>query len=163
MVESLNYVYSSEAEVKRILTTAGFTDYTTDDRTVADVVADAVNMATDEVNIYCFKWYAESDLANNSFVRRLATWIACNYLTADRGDEPRYQEQYNRAIEFLKDIESGKKQLPRCPQRGDLAPCMSNYVIDDRFKKSKVRVQSETSTGPAHSQQKQDITFDPLW
>jgi len=163
MVESLNYTYSSEAEVKRILTTNGYTDYTTDDRTPADVIGDAVNQATDEVNIRCLKWYGESDLANNSFVRRLATWIACYLLTQDRGDEPRYQDAYNKAIETLDKVSSGEFQLPRCPQRADLTPCMSNYVIDDRFKKSKVRVQGATSVGPTYTEQKQDITFDPLW
>lgn len=160
MVESLSYTYTSEAEIKRLMTSAGYTEYVTDDQTAADVLADVINQATDEINVYCCRWYAEVDLANNSYVRRLATYIAAYHLTNRRGEEPRYTTEYQDGRTFLEKVMSGLLQLPRCPQRADLTPCHSNYVIDDRFQQQKVRVQDSTSSGPGTLDINPDITFN---
>lgn len=162
MVESLNYTYTTQVEIQRLMTSAGYTEYTTDDQVPADVLADAINQATDEVNTYLHRWYAESDLADNRRVRTLATYLAAYHLTQRRGEEARYANEVEEARKYLQEVHDGLKQLPRCPQRADLAPCHSNYVIDDRFAKQKVRVQSETSTGPATLSTNPDVVFDQL-
>ena len=168
MPESLSYLFTSEDEIKRVMTINGADEYAGDTDNPAvidsdDVYADVIAQATDEVNVYCLGFYDEPTLSNNSYVRRLATWIACYHLTCRKGEQERYAQQYELAVKYLERVRSGELQIPRAAQRADLAPCHSNYVIDDRFAKSKVRVQRETSSGPGYSQQKPDITFDPLW
>ena len=165
MVESLSHTYTSLAEMKRLMTTNGATDYSTDYDTdlSTNVIADVIANATDEVNFYCLAWYQESDLENSSFIRQLATAIACHLLTQRRGEQSNYTALYERAINFLEKITSGERQVPRIPQRDNLTPCHSNHVVDHRFKKNPIRVQGESSSGDNYSGQKLDITFGDIW
>lgn len=166
MPETLAYLYSSESEINRRMSVPMTDDYAEDDPYAAVTnpdtnLADAIAMATDEVNIYCLYWYEEADLANSSWIRNLATWIACYHLTQRKGEPAKFENQYDKAIAFLERVRSGELQVPRLPQRADLSPCHSNYVIDSRFTKAQSRVQRETSTGQSYGGIPADITFDP--
>lgn len=168
MPETLAYTYTTQCEIDRIMSIPSREDYSEDDEDSlttlpSEVVNDAIVQATDEINVYCLRYYTESSLANNSYVRRIATWIACHLLTQRKGEQARYEGQYNKAIEWLTKVHDGAMQIPRIAQRSDLVPCHSNYVIDERFSKAKIRVQQETSTGQAYSGQNGDITFGSLW
>lgn len=166
MPETLSYVYSSEGEINRRMSVPMAEDYSEDDPYAAvtdpdDNLDDAIALATDEVNVYCLYWYTEADLADSLWVRNWATWMACYHLTQRKGEPAKFENEYNKAIGYFERIRNGELQIPRLPQRADLAPCHSNYVIDSRFTKAQSRVQRETSTGQSYGAIPADITFDP--
>lgn len=169
MTESLSYTFTDEASITRMMGVLSLTDYLNEvDVDGADagvdtaaIIADIVAEATDEVYIRCQPFYTMDVLANSSYVRRLATWIGCFLLSQRKGEPARYEAKYQSAIDLLDKVMTGKVQLPRMPQRSDLVPCHSNYVIDDRFVKQRARVERETSTGGSYSGQNVDITYDP--
>lgn len=168
MPESLTYKFTTKCEIDRIMSIPSREDYSEDDPDSLttdpdEVINDAIVQATDEVNTYCLRYYSEASLANNSYIRRIATWIACYLLTQRKGEQGRYEGQYAKAIEWLQKVHDGAMQVPRLAQKSDLVPCHSNFVIDERFSKAKIRVQNETSTGQAYSGQNGDITFGSLW
>ena len=164
MTESLNYLFTSEAEMRRIMSVRSVTDYASDGD-VSDVedtnLADIIAQATDEINFYCLRFYTEALLSENSYIRRLATWIACYHLSQRRGEPERYVGEYNNAIDQLKQVQQGSAQIPRIPWRSDFAPSHSNIVIDDRYGKARGRTQVETSSGGTYSGQNQDTVFNP--
>lgn len=166
MVESLSYTYTSADEISRHLSPDSL-GYYRDDGVVSSGSSptlntqDAVEEATDTVNMYCLAYYSEASLSNNLWVRRSATWLACYFLTSRRAEPSPYRGQYERVIALLEKVRDGEMQVPRCSLRSDFAPCASTYVIDDRFPKRRARVEIETSTGTQYPNRPNDITPDP--
>lgn len=166
MVESLSYTYTSNDEISRHLSPDSLGYYNDDGVVVSGSsptlnTNDAIEEATDTVNVYCLAYYSEASLSNNLWVRRSATWLACYFLTSRRAEPSPYKAQFDRVISLLEKIRDGEMQIPRCSLRSDFAPCASNYVLDDRFPKRRARVQAETSTGTQYSNRPNDITPDP--
>lgn len=166
MPDTLSYSYTSAAEINRRMSAGSVEDYAEDDpdslATDPDQnLQDAVDEATDTINLYCLGYYAESNLNANSWVRTQATWLACYYLTSRRAEPSPYKPQYDRVIEHLNQIQLGILQVPRAALRSDFSPTHSNHVIDDRFAKRRSRVQPETSTGSNYSNRPTDVVIDP--
>ena len=135
MVESLSYTYTSSDEISRRLSPDSKAYYS-DDGVSSSASSpslntqDAIEEATDTINVYCLAYYSEINLSNNLWVRRTATWLACYFLTSRRAEPSPYQAQYERAIGLLEKIRDHEMQIPRCPLRADFSPCVSNYVIE---------------------------------
>ena len=161
-VETLTYTYTSQTEIERIWSSAAAllrTDDDQDDVAESGVWDDIVNEATDTVNLYLEKWYEPSDMAENLWVRRAATWVGAHLLSLRRGDPGNYFDRYERIIAVLQEIWEGKRQVPRLAQRADTSPAMSNLRVDQRFAVKKIRVQESISTGGTSSRQDLDSQY----
>lgn len=158
MVETLTYKYTTQAEMERAFSTAAVTART-DDGVLADLLDDCINEATDEINFHCERWYEPSDMVNNLWVRRTATWLACYYLSQRMGNPAQFETHIEEIKLRLEHIYSGHKQIPRLATRDDMTPAMSNLRVDDRFRVEKIRVQPTISTGGSYSKQDKDPVF----
>lgn len=161
MVETLTYTYTSVAEIRRIYSTDAVNLRLDDDddgyvSPTDDVYTDLVYEATDMVNLYCEQWYDPSDMAENSWVRRQATWIACYLLSQRRGNPSQYGKRYEEIVGLLEKVQAGQLQIPRLPHRADFTPAVSNFRVDDRFQVRKTRVQPTISSGGTSSRQDLD-------
>ena len=166
MATAPSYLYTNMEAVSRMMSIRSVEEYSQDDPNYLaedneQIILDLIYEATDTINGYCLKWYTEATLSTSMLVERHCTWMVCYLLSQRRGEPMRYEGKFNEAIEYFKSVESGQRQIPRLPQRGDLVPSHSNYVIDDRFAKSRSRVQRETSSGEPYSGMPTDITIDP--
>lgn len=148
-MESISYLYTSPAEIERLLGFVGvsaYADDTGEGEEESGVVQDAIEEATDTINVYLEQWYHPSDMANNKWIRRKATYLAAYILTRRRGNPGMYEEEYQRITSLLEDIRLGRKQVPRLPWRSDFTPAVDNVVVDHRFMVDKVRVQQQISS-----------------
>lgn len=164
-VETLSYTYTSETEINRLIRTTDKTlnlDDDGDGTAETDALSDIINEATDVVNTYCLKFYEASAMADNLWVRRHCTAIACWLLSQRRGNAAKMQKKYDRAIEQLERVFKGEMQIPRLPYRANMDPALSNYVVDERHPVGQSRVQPSQSVGGTYSGQPLDWS-DPGW
>jgi phage gp36-like protein len=160
MPESLTYTYTTAAEIVRVLgqrAVDALVDDNGDGAGESGVLTSAIEEATDTINFYCYSFHTEQVLANNLLVRRWATYLACHILTQRRGNAGNYASVAERIVAKLELVHSGRYQIPRAPVRADCSPSMSNYVIDDRAYKRKLRVDRDVSTGPSTARQFPDV------
>jgi len=169
-VETLSYLYTSQAEIEAKLSAAGALlqadhnqDTTLDAADETGVWSDVVNEATDTVNLYCLELYNDYDLANSLWVHRQATWIGCHLLCLERGNPSpgTFQLQYDRALANLELIHSGALRIPRLATRSDITPSVSNQAIDNWFFENKARTIPSISTGGVGSKQDMDQVVIP--
>ena len=109
--------------------------------------------ATDVVNMYLLPRYQAVDLNNNLWVRRQTAYIAAHLACMRRGNPSPYEafvESIERRMEMIR---VGRLAVPRMANRDDYSPALSNYTIDDRFGKAKVRVSPGISSGGTSSRQ----------
>jgi len=162
----LTYYYTSQAEISRIVSTDAadaFTDDIDDSTSESELWDEIRAEATDMVNYYLAAWYDESDMVANSWIRRQATWLGCFLLSQRRGDPGKYHARSEQIIDMLERISTGRKQVPRLPQKADLTPSLSNYRVDDRFYIAKIRVQPTISSGGTSGRQHMDPMFPCEW
>ena len=156
-METLQYVYTSQTEIERLMSQLSAELYVDDtgigQATDPLIWTDVIYQATDTVNIYAQKFYGEDVLAHSSWVHRIATWIAAHFLTQRRGNPGTYSSYYDEAIALLERVANGSLQIPRTAIRGAVIPSMSNFTIDDRFPINKIRVQPSTSVGGTSTEQ----------
>jgi hypothetical protein len=145
----LAYAYTSQAEIERIMSKKSAELYVDDIGTgIADepeIWDDAINQATDTINIYAQAFYAEEILFTSSWVRRVATWIAAHLISRRRGNPGVYAEEYYEYLALLERIRKGEIQIPSIAQKATSIPSGTNYTIDDRYSSNKLRVQENTS------------------
>ena len=159
----LAYVYTSEAEIKRILSNSGFDLRLDDLSNDLDTVTDLINEASDLVNFYCGLHYDESDLETSTLVRRWATWIACYLLSQRRGNPAIFSDRMGEVLALLEEVSRHDRVIPRLPTRENLTPAMSNVHIDDKFRTHKIRVHPTISTGGTYGQQDLSPRFPFEW
>ena len=162
-VSSLSYAYTSEAEIKRVLSTSGFDLRTDDLANTLEAVTDIVEEATDLVNFYCGLNYAESDLETSPLVRRWSTVIACYLLSQRRGNAAIFSDRMGEVLALLEEVSKHDRIIPRIPTRENLTPAMSNVHIDDKFRTHKIRVHPTISTGGTYGQQDLSPRFPFEW
>lgn len=154
-VEVLTYVYTTEAEVQRVLSATGV-DLRVDDLlgdTLSDFWTDITSEATDIINQYCELFYDPSDLYTSHWVRSRARWIGAHLLSQRRGNPALFQSRIDEIYNDLEGVFDGTLIIPRLPTREDVIPSMSNLIVDDRFRVSKTRVHPEISTGETSGRQ----------
>ena len=155
-IETLSYVYTSQAEIGRVMSVAHATLSVDDDEdSVAEdsVWDDIVNDATDYINQYCERYYEPQDMADNLWVRRRASWVGAYFASMRRGNPGYFQARFDLVTHELEKVFSGLLQIPRLPTRADLSPAMSNYTVDHRYAVRKIRVNRDISVGGTYSNQ----------
>lgn len=159
MLETLAYLYTSQAEIERTYSQAA-AFLRTADGVENDILGDIIAEATDTVNLYLENCaYSYSDMANNSWIHRAATKIACYLLSIRAGNPAQYQGEYDRIVDLLDKVRTGKFQIPRLFPTDNLAPSVSNYRVDDRFMINKTRVQPSTQVGGSYPNQDSDPQY----
>jgi len=160
---SLSYAYTSEAEIKRVISTSGFDLRVDDLADTLDAITDIVEEATDMVNFYCGLHYNESDLETSPLVRRWTTWVACYLLSQRRGNPAIFADRMGEVLALLEEVSRHDRIIPRLPTREDLTPAMSNVHIDDKFRTHKIRVHPTISTGGTYGKQDLSPRFPFEW
>lgn len=160
--ETVPYIYTTEAEIQSLFGAEAVTLLTDDnqDGTGDSTLSDAACLdATDYINLYCSLRYNESDMVNNQWVRRQATYLAAYFLSMRRGNPQRYLSAYERITAVLERINRGELMIPRLPTRSDYAPGVTNYRVDDRFHVNKTRVQPTITSGTDTGDQDLDVNY----
>ena len=142
------YTYTSEAEIDRLLSTAG-SDGWLDDLTPSNRASyynEIIQDATGTINQYLEKMYNPVDMQSSPWVRRRATYLATYHLTKRRGDPGLYGDDYGRIIEELMEASEGIIQIPGLAYSSGMLAVMQNPLVDQRFNRSKSRVAASIST-----------------
>jgi hypothetical protein len=158
-VESLPYLYTTKQEMQRIFTVVGFNSHLEDLTSDAQTLVEIIEEATDFINQYCSFIYEEADLATSRWARSRCTWYAC-HLLSQRGANPGLF--YDRIEKIEQDLKAVFKQqmfIPRVPTRSNMAPALSNVIVDDRHAINKIRVHQSISPGGTSG--RQDISYIP--
>jgi phage gp36-like protein len=152
-MESINYVYATQAEVEVWASQQGLQAFTTDDKSgiaPINLWATAAVYATRDVDLYCGRFYDPSALYPSYLVHEWAVFI-CAYRVMKRRGNPAPDsvlEDYQETIERLEMIRDGKLKLPGVPVRNTHAPTLTNYSINDNWGFAKLRRDPVTSVGP---------------
>lgn len=157
MPETLTYTYTSEAEIQYVFSVFGTTrrlDLNKDGVADIGVIDQVVNIATDEINLYCESMYEPSDMSNNLWIRRQATYLACYHLSKLRGHPAQFEEIRDQITQWLEKIHEGSLQVPRLSRKYAAIPCVTNYVTDWRYRTTHDRVIPAVSTGEPYGTQK---------
>lgn len=164
MVEVLTNVYTSEAEIVNVLSQLGL-DFTLDDLvepTLTQAKLEFIEDATDLINQFAALRYLEADMVNSRWVRSRASWLAAYLFTQRRGNPApgSVADRHERIMDELRDVREENIDIPRLATRGNFVPSISNYKIDDRFTKRKVRVETEISSGGTYPEQDADVLLN---
>ena len=155
MVESLTYTYTSKTEIEALISKEGLELHIDDQQTgpqglqTGDVIDDAIEYATDEMNSRLLHLYEAVNLSNSLWVRGRATIIAASWVFQRCGNPGYYNERVERIEKELDVIANTypHRFVPRVVPRGDEIPAMSNLRVDDRRRGRKIRVDPDTSIG----------------
>ena len=109
----------------------------------------AIERAAGRMNAYLEQRYKLADLAGNAWCRDANAAIAAYLLSIRRGDPAPapLQLQYDAYASDLYDISRGRLSVPEATQTLEMIPTVSNFRIDPRQSRAKVRRVSEISSG----------------
>lgn len=146
--------FTSQEEIARVYSNIGV-DLRLDDLSDADaddMMDEIVAAATATIAAYTLKWYDSDKLVNSDWVRRRATIIGCYYLSSRRANGTQFYQEYQR---ILQELELFLKPQPPIipnndgypvPVRSSQIPTVSAYIVDDRLRRRKLRVNKDYST-----------------
>lgn len=167
-------LYCSEADVEWVWSELGVlrrADDDDDEEAEAGYVSNAIEVATTKVNKYLLKRYTVAAIAASTWAKWATAYIAAYQLGIRRGNSvpQTLADEYERYIEDLKAIESGANSLPAddglAAEQFDNSPSVTNYTVDGRYARAKIRRVPSTSTGGNQSPGlKQNNLVDPnIW
>ncbi|HZL88953.1 MAG TPA: phage protein Gp36 family protein [Pirellulaceae bacterium] len=109
----------------------------------------AIERAAGRMNAYLEQRYPLADLAGNAWCRHANAAIAAYLLSIRRGTSAPapFQLQYDALLSDLYDISRGRLNVPEAPQTLEMIPTVSNFRIDPRHSRAKVRRVAEISSG----------------
>ncbi len=145
----LSTVYTTTARIEQRMSALGLTnmtDHDEDGTRDTDVVEDAINWATVELDQYLWK-YSPSDLASDELVQMWATDLAVFRSFTNRGNPAplSIQNEVDRIWSMLPLYADGQRQLRVSNHKQAMRPVISNLRVDRRFRRRVVRVVQETS------------------
>lgn len=121
----------------------------------AALIERAIQRAANSMNALLEVRYALVDIAGNLWCRDCNAVLAA-YLLATRRDEPPpagLASERQRYLTDLREMRDGQQQVPQVAESNHHAPTVSNFAIDLRAQRAKVRRIIETSSGdPPHDQ-----------
>lgn len=124
-----------------------------------DAFDDAIIMACEEINKWCWKYYTGENLGTSNLVNQWATFLSCYYLSQRRGNPALFSDMRKEILEELKQVNFGNLQLPNIPMRRSLAPVISNQRADPRYVWKVLRLEKQGSTRTPATTQPQTIDF----
>lgn len=138
-------LYCTQDDMERLFSTVGvqsFSDHEETGQADADVIADCINQATEEINAYAMQRYSATALSGSTLIERWATVLAVYFLCERRGNSApgSLQGEFERIMAKLEQIPGGGFRLPGVAYRSDFRPGFSNLTVDRRYQFSKVRV-----------------------
>lgn len=141
----MNTQFTSQDELDRLFSQSGIDlriDDLTDTPTLEDDSPDplykgtALNEFIDDASewMWQFLWliYEESDVTNNKWVRRRATWIAAYFISMRRGNPGQFIDRYEQIKEELTAVYNRQMFVPDAPVKVTTQPVISNFIIDNR-------------------------------
>lgn len=137
-----------------------FADHDQSQSSDTDVVEDAINEASQELELYLRPKYDQAGLTSSALVTRWCTTLATYFLCHRRGCEP--PASLVTAVEYIREklqkIHDCEMQLPGVSFASAQGPAFSNLTVDRRYIRSKVRVtrpnsSDERSALPQHYSQ----------
>lgn len=130
-------------------------------------MANALEIATTEINSLLFGRYSVATLAASPWVKWACAYLAAEIIGRRRGSgvPASLQEQTGSYRETMRQIKAGNEYLPAdtgmAAPSSDHSPSHSNMEIDSRYHRRKVRTIRDTSTGdPPGDGAKRNETFD---
>lgn len=140
------YLFTTEEELKRLLSVEGVDLHTDDYDDNDEVIAEVIERATGRVKMVLNKGFDDVDLMNSPRIREIATIIGCYLISIRRGNASLYQEQYIEALADLEQIANGEVYLSELPRSSNTLCVMQNVSSDNRFPFTPIRVDHITST-----------------
>jgi len=142
--------YCTLADMQRLFSTQGvtaFSDHDGDGNDDADVTADCIDQATEEINLCAMQFYSAAALATSTLVNRWCTLLAVYFLCQRRGNpEPSiFQSEFDRIMLRLDGVRTGVLQIPGLARKANLRPSFSNLQVDRRYTNNRVRVTTTNS------------------
>lgn len=168
LVGLLDTTYCTITELRRYLSAQGVTDFADHDASGAadsQVVADCINQATGEIDMYARQRYAVTGLNSHDLITRWCVVMSAYFLCQRRGNPvpASIETEFLRITDpidgFLVKVSNGRLQLPGLALGDDLRPTWSNLVVDRRHRRSTVRV-TQTNSSDAPTKLSQDIKQD---
>ncbi len=147
---NLTYTYTSWEEITRLFSAKGVdlrVDDLTDNAELTAYKRELCEDSTDIANSYFLGLYDADDLALSRWVRMRVTWIACYLLSQRRGNPALFIQRYQDCLLDFERVQNGIMSIPNVATSANLAPKMSNIIIDQRHAVQKARVVDSTSTG----------------
>lgn len=143
--------YCTQSDLIKRFSTYGVEAFSDHDETGAidtSVVADVIDEASAEIDMYCLRFHTEEVLADVRWIEHACVTIALKLLCECRGNPvpESLLARYDEIIKKLERIRDGQDQLPGAALRSDLRPGFSNITIDRRFRFSRARVVKTNST-----------------
>jgi phage gp36-like protein len=147
--------YCTKADIEAIWTPALLLASVDDDSsgtlspTEEGYITRAIERAAGRMNAYLEQRYTLADLAGNAWCRDANAAIAAYLLSIRRGTSAPapFQLQYDALVSDLFEIASGRLNVPEAPQRHESIPTVTNFRIDPRHSRAKVRRVAEISSG----------------
>lgn len=109
----------------------------------------AIERGADLMNGFLLMRYAPAALATSTWCRDCNAVLAACFLASRNGEAPPagLQAEYERYLDHLAAIRDGRLSVPDATGEHDFRPTVSNFHIDLREPRAKVRRVSSTSTG----------------
>ena len=149
---ALTYTFTSKSEIIRLVSENGTQDWVDDLLSDTSAFTDVIEFVTLDIRSYTDRLYTDSDIYNNSWIRRIATIFAAYELSTRRGDPGIYGSRKAELESRLIEISEGNGIIPGAPQSAGVVAVMQNTVIDNRFNVFRNRVSSYTSSDTTGSQ-----------
>lgn len=164
---ALSYTYCTQSDVEDFLSADGV-ESRLDDQDTGDQssrMTQAINWATERINLYCLARYAASDLANSWLVLEWCGILAAHWLSCRRGNPApgSIKDLVEQTYKDLEGIRSGEYQLPGVGLRTAAYPAWSNLRLDSLYALRKLRVErpiSEKTPQAGPFRQYRDIPSD---
>ena len=145
--------YCTAADVERYFSKVGidsFLDHDGDKIQTAGAMADAIEWATDEINLYVLTpgTYAIADLVGNRLLNSWCVCMATCNACQTRGNPipDSVAMRCEKIMELLQKVMDEVLKLPEVDRQGVGQPTFSNLRIDRRRRDEKVRVVRSTSS-----------------
>ena len=138
------------AEKVTLLAGAIAVDLRTDDDDATDLLIEAVNYATGQVDFYCSR-YSAAELAANQWVQDVATFIAVRWLCMHRLNKPprSIKAEWEDTLKpQLERIQEGKADVPRAAE-SRRAVTVTTQRVDLRKANNQIVTDRSRSTGAA--------------
>lgn len=126
---------------------------------------DAIAMACEEINKYAFRHYSYASLLRSNLVNHWATYLACWYLSARKGDDPPkvFAVEFDRIVKQLMMVLNGSMDIPGIPKRRPSAPAWSNQTADPSYNHRVLRKQKGTSSKQPQNTRPTATDWNELW